>query len=75
MGDRQLLRGLSTAPPIPRPAASQLAIAPAPAASVEAGEIMETLIAELALLDEAERLLEPEDALTLEESDVRQLLF
>jgi hypothetical protein len=36
---------------------------------------METLIAELALLDEAERLLEPEDALTLEESDVRQLLF
>lgn len=51
------------------------AIAPAPAASVEAGEIMETLIAELALLDEAERLLEPEDALNLEESDVRQLLF
>ena len=75
MGDRQQLRGLATAPPIPRPAASQLAAAPALAASDEAGEIMETLIAELALLDEAERLLEPDDALNLKESDVRQLLF
>jgi hypothetical protein len=62
---------------------TSLAAHPAPAAAPAAAsadddgseEMVETLASELALLEEVDTLLDPEDGLDLEEDDVGRLLF
>jgi len=59
----------------PAPLAAHPAPAAAPADDDGSEEMVETLASELALLEEVDTLLDPEDGLDLEDDDVGRLLF